>query len=57
MRRILMLQESGVLTADGPAGSALVRRLEGALLALVAMQPRARGSAKLRIPRDPHLRK
>ena len=40
MRRILALVDSGELSADGPAGSGLVRRLEGALLAVEAMEPR-----------------
>jgi len=34
IERLLDLVEEGNLVADGPAGAALVRRLEGALLAL-----------------------
>jgi hypothetical protein len=37
LRRVLALVESGGLAADGPAGAGLVRRLEGALLAVEAM--------------------
>lgn len=37
LRRVLALVESGDLSADGPAGSGFVRRLEGALLAVEAM--------------------
>jgi hypothetical protein len=39
---ILQSVEDGTLTADGPAAAAVVRRLEGALLALAAMgEPRS----------------
>jgi hypothetical protein len=34
LRRVLVLVEAGRLTADGPAAVAIVRRLEGALIAL-----------------------
>ena len=34
IERLLNLVEGGDLAADGPAGAALARRLEGALLAL-----------------------
>ena len=37
LRRVLDAVESGELSADGPVGSALVRRLEGAVLALDAV--------------------
>jgi hypothetical protein len=37
LRRVLDAVESGDLSADGPVGSALVRRLEGAVLALDAV--------------------
>jgi hypothetical protein len=37
LRRLLAGVEQGELTIDGPAASALFRRLEGALLALEAM--------------------
>jgi hypothetical protein len=37
LRRVLALVESGELSADGPAGAGLVRRLEGALIAVEAM--------------------
>jgi hypothetical protein len=36
-QRLLDLVDDGHLAADGPAGVALVRRLEGAMLALWAM--------------------
>ena len=37
IQRLLGLVDDGHLAADGPAGVALVRRLEGAMLALRAM--------------------
>jgi len=37
IERVLDLVDDGDLAADGPAGVALVRRLEGAMLALMAM--------------------
>jgi hypothetical protein len=37
IQRILDLVDDGDLAADGPAGVALVRRLEGAVIALRAM--------------------
>lgn len=37
IERLLDLVEVGNLAADGPAGAALVRRLEGAMLALRAL--------------------
>jgi hypothetical protein len=37
LRRLLAAVEQGELTIDGPAATALVRRLEGALLALEAI--------------------
>ncbi len=45
LRRVLKAVDRGDLTADGPAAVALVRRLEGALLALRAIeQTRAEGA-------------
>jgi hypothetical protein len=40
IQELLDLVDDGQFAADGPAGVALVRRLEGALLALRAMQSR-----------------
>lgn len=37
IQRLLDLVDDGNLAADGPVGVALVRRLEGAMLALRAM--------------------
>lgn len=37
IQRVLDMVDVGHLAADGPAGVALVRRLEGAMLALMAM--------------------
>jgi hypothetical protein len=37
IQRILDLVDDGDLAADGPAGVALVRRLEGAMIALTVM--------------------
>ena len=37
MQRLLDLVDDGDLAADGPAGVALVRRLEGAMIALRIM--------------------
>jgi hypothetical protein len=37
IQRLLDLVDDGDLAADGPAGVALVRRLEGAMIALRAM--------------------
>ena len=37
IRRVLDLVDDGDLAADGPVAVALVRRLEGAMLALMAM--------------------
>ena len=46
IERLLALVEQGGLAADGPAGAALVRRLEGALLALRALdRPNGPGDA------------
>lgn len=41
LRALLAAVERGDLDADGPAGSALVRRLEGALLVLDALTTRS----------------
>lgn len=37
IQRLLEMVDDGHLAADGPAGVALVRRLEGAMIALRAM--------------------
>ena len=37
IRRLLDMVDAGDLAADGPTGVALVRRLEGAMLALKAV--------------------
>lgn len=39
LRRVLDAVDNGDLAADGPAAVAVVRRLEGALLAVEAMDP------------------
>lgn len=41
LRDLLSAVERGELSVDGPAGNALVRRLEGALLVLDALTSRA----------------
>lgn len=38
LRRVLDAVDSGALAADGPAAVAVVRRMEGALLAVEAME-------------------
>jgi hypothetical protein len=38
LRRLLDSIDEGELTADGPVGAGMVRRLEGALLALDALR-------------------
>ena len=43
LRRLLDAVDSGALAADGPAAVAVVRRLEGAVLAVEAM-------ARMRLP-------
>lgn len=40
VQRLLDLVDDGKLAADGPAAVALVRRLEGAMMALVALTHR-----------------
>ena len=45
IERLLASVDDGDVAADGPAGSALVRRLEGSLLALRALGP-PRASSK-----------
>jgi len=37
IKRLLDLVDDGSLAADGPGGVALVRRLEGAMITLMAM--------------------
>ena len=41
IQRLLDLVDDGDLAADGPAGVVLVRRLEGAMIALTAMDSNA----------------
>jgi hypothetical protein len=45
-RRVLDAVDNGDLAADGPAAVALVRRLEGALLALDALDSGRKGGGR-----------
>jgi hypothetical protein len=55
IQRLLDLIDDGDLAADGPAGVTLVRRLEGAMLALRAMDDTVTPTVGSE-PREPEVR-
>jgi hypothetical protein len=55
IQRLLDMVDDGDLAADGPVGVALVRRLEGAMIALTAMDSTATPTVEAG-PREPGVR-